>query len=116
MYTPERKTIYIDVRYIHPTSEFKYIPTTSMNGFTLTIRNVSKTDLNVNYSCTYGFKESIQKMLLEEDVFAGKENSIIIMYDKSFLLIMQLMIFTSNVYGSSIRKKGRQNCNDNLKL
>ena len=49
----------------------KYEGVIGSNVFSLLIRNLSISDLNVNYSCTYGLETSPGKSLILGDVFKG---------------------------------------------
>lgn len=65
-------TIFIDVRDLHKEESLKYGGGTGETGFSLTIRNITEDDLNIPYSCTYGFVVSKKQMLLREDAVIGK--------------------------------------------
>lgn len=69
-WTPVQRTLFIDVKTGHPNK--KYDGKVFRNGYTLIIQNLSKTDLNVSYSCLYGVTLGERKLLLAEDVFACK--------------------------------------------
>ena len=47
----------------------KYGRTYNESGFGLIIRNLSETDVNKTYKCTYGFNIGNQFLLQEDDVF-----------------------------------------------
>ena len=72
MFNPQRNSLYLDVRPIHPNHTAKYDPTTSREGFSLTIRNETKNDLNIHYTCKYRFNEIYPKLLSEQLAFFGK--------------------------------------------
>lgn len=65
----ELNTIFIDVTDLDSNDNSKYAGGTHLNGFSLLIRNVSSDDLNIAYSCTYGFLVSKKKLLLRTDAF-----------------------------------------------
>ncbi|XP_052073626.1 serine/threonine-protein phosphatase 6 regulatory ankyrin repeat subunit B-like [Mytilus californianus] len=67
MWTPEQRTLFIDVKTAHPNK--KYDGKATKDGYTLVIKNLTKQDLNVSYSCLYGVTFGERKFLLEEDVF-----------------------------------------------
>jgi hypothetical protein len=60
------ETIILDVRTF---SNERYHGTNDTDGFGVVIRNLSEADLNVTYSCIYGFNKSTPKYLLHGDVF-----------------------------------------------
>lgn len=47
----------------------KYSGKKIQDGFTLVISRFNETDLNRNYSCTYGGKTGAKKLLLKEEAF-----------------------------------------------
>ncbi|XP_076111492.1 uncharacterized protein LOC143079785 isoform X2 [Mytilus galloprovincialis] len=47
----------------------KYSGKKRQDGFTLVISRLNETDLNRNYSCTYGGKTGAKKLLLKEEAF-----------------------------------------------
>ncbi|XP_076115890.1 uncharacterized protein LOC143083525 [Mytilus galloprovincialis] len=66
-YTPQQRTIIIDVKTWRPNKKYDgYVLT---DGYTLVIRNLTKQDLNIAYSCVYDFSLGDQQYLLEENVF-----------------------------------------------
>lgn len=65
-------TIFIDVKDFHNDGSLKYGGGTDKKGWFLIIRNITKHDFNISYSCTYGFQVSKKKMLLKKDAFSGK--------------------------------------------
>lgn len=69
-------TIFIDVKDLHNEESLKYGGGTDETGFFLIIRNITRDDLNIQYSCTYGFLVSKKKMLLEKDAFFGLPKTI----------------------------------------
>ncbi|CAG2197225.1 unnamed protein product [Mytilus edulis] len=69
-WTPVQQTLFIDVKTGQANA--KYDGKALQNGYTLVIQNLSKTDLNVSYSCVYGAILGQRKFLLEEDVFYCK--------------------------------------------
>lgn len=69
-YSPEQRTLFIDVKTGR--SNKKYDGKTLRDGYTLVIKNLTKNDLNVSYSCVYGVTIGQSKFLLEEDVFICK--------------------------------------------
>ncbi|CAC5415245.1 unnamed protein product [Mytilus coruscus] len=73
-WTPNNKlsTIFIDVKILQKDEISKYYGGTSERGFFLVIRNMTSDDLNIAYSCTYGFQISKKKILLKTDVFIEK--------------------------------------------
>ncbi|XP_071147845.1 uncharacterized protein [Mytilus edulis] len=71
----ELTTIFIDVKYLHVDNNSKYDGGINETEFLLVIRNITEFDLNINYSCTYGFKIGHKKMLLETDVFFEETTS-----------------------------------------
>ena len=58
------KTIILDVRTYSNDPKVRYHGTNDTDGFGVVIRN-----LNVNYSCIYGFNQSNPKNLFHGDVF-----------------------------------------------
>ncbi|VDI50020.1 Hypothetical predicted protein [Mytilus galloprovincialis] len=66
-WTPVQRTLFIDVRTERPNR--KYDGYVLRNGYTLVIQNLTKEDLNVSYSCLYGFTSGERKFLFEDDVF-----------------------------------------------
>lgn len=72
-WTPDDQfqTIFIDVKRLREEKNLKYGGGTDATGFFLIINNVTKEDLNVSYSCTYGFLVSKKKMLLDKNAFIG---------------------------------------------
>ncbi|VDI22271.1 Hypothetical predicted protein, partial [Mytilus galloprovincialis] len=66
-WTPVQQTLFIDVKTGQANA--KYDGNALRNGYTLVIQKLSKTDLNVSYSCVYGATFGERKILLEEDVF-----------------------------------------------
>ncbi|XP_076076439.1 uncharacterized protein LOC143047284 [Mytilus galloprovincialis] len=73
-YDPDYETIYLDVRNSkYYTSTDKYAATTNSTGFSLTIKNIQKEDINIEYACVYGFDKSRKKVLLQSDVFRDEE-------------------------------------------
>ncbi|CAC5417590.1 unnamed protein product [Mytilus coruscus] len=69
-FDPDYKTIYLDVRNSkNNTSKDKYAATTNKTGFSLVIKNLQKEDINIEYSCLYGFAISREKVLLQSDAF-----------------------------------------------
>ncbi|CAC5383960.1 unnamed protein product [Mytilus coruscus] len=68
----ELTTIFIDVKDLDSDDSTKYAGGTYLNGFSLLIRNFSREDLNIAYSCTYGFQVSQKKILLWTDAFRSK--------------------------------------------
>ncbi|XP_052079428.1 chitin synthase chs-1-like [Mytilus californianus] len=73
MWTPAQRTLYIDVKTGLPNR--KYDGKALTNGYTLIIQNLTKTDLNVSYSCLYGVVLGEIKLLVEEDVFTYESTS-----------------------------------------
>ncbi|VDI61512.1 Hypothetical predicted protein [Mytilus galloprovincialis] len=72
-FDPVYKTIYLDVRNSkNNTSKDKYAATISNTGFSLVIKNIQKEDINIKYSCLYGFEKSRKKILSQSDAFRGK--------------------------------------------
>lgn len=69
-WTPVQQTLFIDVKTGQANA--KYDGKALQNGYTLVIQNLSKTDLNVSYSCVYGAILGQRKFLLEADVFKCK--------------------------------------------
>ena len=69
-WTPNQRTLFIDVKTGR--SNKKYDGKTLRDGYTLVIKNLTKNDLNVSYSCVYGVTIGQSKFLLEEDVFICK--------------------------------------------
>lgn len=69
-YTPQQRTIIIDVKTWRPTK--KYDGNILTDGYTLVIRNLTEQDLNISYSCVYGSSLGDKKYLLEENVFDCK--------------------------------------------
>ncbi|VDI69319.1 Hypothetical predicted protein, partial [Mytilus galloprovincialis] len=67
MWTPEQRTLFIDVKTARPTR--KYEGKALKDGYTLIIKNLTKTDLNVSYACLYDITLGERKLLLEKDVF-----------------------------------------------
>lgn len=65
-------TIFIDVKIVRKEENSKYYGEINKKGFILVIRNITRDDLNIDYSCTYGFQVSTKKKLLEIDVFTGE--------------------------------------------
>lgn len=65
-------TIFIDVKNLHNDGSLKYSGGTNKTGFFLSIRNLTKGDLSISYSCTYGFQVSKKQMLLVEDALLSK--------------------------------------------
>lgn len=70
-YNGQFDTIFIDVKDFHNEEGLKYGGGTDESGFFLIIRNITKDDLNIPYSCTYGFLVSKKKMLWKKDAFFG---------------------------------------------
>lgn len=68
----EFDTIFIDVRDLGDEESLKYSGGTDERGFFLIIRNITRNDLNISYSCSYGFTFSKGKVLMEKDVFFGQ--------------------------------------------
>ena len=68
------KTIILDVRTFSNDPKVKYHGTYNTDGFGVVIRNLSEADLNVTYSCIYGFNQSTPKYLFHGDVFKEKIN------------------------------------------
>ncbi|XP_076116608.1 uncharacterized protein LOC143084077 [Mytilus galloprovincialis] len=66
-YTPQQRTIIIDLKTWRPTT--KYDGHILTDGYTLVIQNLTKQDLNISYSCVYGSSLGDKKYLLEENVF-----------------------------------------------
>lgn len=73
-WTPKNEliTILIDVKDLNVDNISKYDGAIVKTGFSLVIRNLTKDDLNLTYSCTYGFLVSKKKMLLKTDAFHGE--------------------------------------------
>ena len=65
----ESMTIFIDIKKYPDDPNLKYGRTYNESGFGLIIRNLSETDVNKTYECTYGFDRSQHQYLLQEDVF-----------------------------------------------
>lgn len=76
----ELVTIFIDMRDIDAAESSKYAGETNMSGFSLVIRNLSREDLNIAYSCTYGFHVSQKKILYGIDAFRCEYRSSIISF------------------------------------
>ncbi|XP_071141116.1 uncharacterized protein [Mytilus edulis] len=68
-WTTVQQTLFIDVKT--KTSNKKYDGKVINDGYTLVIKNLTKNDLNVSYSCVYGATIGERKILLEEDVFTS---------------------------------------------
>ncbi|CAC5423180.1 unnamed protein product [Mytilus coruscus] len=70
-WNPDYKTIYLDVRNFKGTvsSKDKYATTYNKTGFSLVIKHLQEDDLNIIYSCSYGFKNSLGKLLHHSEVF-----------------------------------------------
>lgn len=68
----ELATIFIDVKILQTDECSKYYGGTNNTGFFLLIRNITSDDLNIAYSCTYGFQVGKKKILLETDAFIAK--------------------------------------------
>ncbi|XP_052083520.1 uncharacterized protein LOC127720810 [Mytilus californianus] len=68
----EFSTIFIDVKDLTVAGSSKYNGKINENGFFLVLRNITREDFNVYYSCTYGFHVSKKKILLETDAFFAK--------------------------------------------
>ncbi|CAC5355479.1 unnamed protein product [Mytilus coruscus] len=66
-WTPVQRTLFIDVKTGRPNK--KYEGKVFKDGYTLIIKNLTKHDLNVSYSCLYGATLGKRKYLLEEDIF-----------------------------------------------
>ncbi|CAG2212558.1 unnamed protein product [Mytilus edulis] len=62
-WTPVQQTLFIDVKTGQANA--KYDGKALQNGYTLVIQNLSKSDLNVSYSCVYGAIFGKRKFLLE---------------------------------------------------
>lgn len=73
-WTPKNElvTIFIDVKDLNVDNISKYDGAIVNTGFSLVIRNLTRDDLNLTYSCTYGFLVSKKKMLLKTDAFHGE--------------------------------------------
>ncbi|XP_063408707.1 uncharacterized protein LOC134692187 [Mytilus trossulus] len=69
-------TIFIDVKNLHNDGSLKYSGGTNKTGFFLRIRNITQGDLNISYSCTYGFQVSRKKNLLMEDALFSPPKTI----------------------------------------
>jgi hypothetical protein len=66
----ESMTIFIDIKKYPDDPNLKYGRTYNESGFGLIIRNLSETDVNKTYECTYEFQiSSTHQYLLQEDVF-----------------------------------------------
>jgi hypothetical protein len=66
----ESMTIFIDIKKYPDDPNLKYGRTYNESGFGLIIRNLSETDVNKTYECTYEFqRSSTHQYLLQEDVF-----------------------------------------------
>ena len=65
----ESMTIFIDIKKYPDDPNLKYGRTYNESGFGLIIRNLSETDVNKTYKCTYGFNIGNQFLLQEDDVF-----------------------------------------------
>ena len=63
------KSIILDIKTFSNDPKVKYHGTYDTDGFGVVIRNLSEADLNVTYSCIYGFNLSIPKYLFHGDVF-----------------------------------------------
>ncbi|XP_063436780.1 uncharacterized protein LOC134718217 [Mytilus trossulus] len=61
--------IFTDVTNLRMSNTSKYDGGIRPDGYTLIIRNLSRADLNMYYTCTYGSHRSDKKLLLKEDVF-----------------------------------------------
>lgn len=70
-WTPKNEfiTIFIDVKDLNVDNSSKYDGAIDKTGFSLDIRNLTRDDLNLTYSCTYGFLVSKKKMLTKTDAF-----------------------------------------------
>ncbi|XP_076082213.1 uncharacterized protein LOC143052931 [Mytilus galloprovincialis] len=68
-WTTVQQTLFIDVKT--KISNKKYDGKVIKDGYTLVIKNLTKNDLNVSYSCVYGATIGERKILLEEDVFTS---------------------------------------------
>lgn len=66
-----RHTLLTDVKSHSNTADAKYDGEVKSNGYTLTIRNLTKQDVNVSYACIYGTTNGDPLILLEKDVFEG---------------------------------------------
>lgn len=62
-------TLFIDVKNPDVNKGSKYNGETNKTGIFLIIRNVTRDDLNISYSCTYGFQVGTKKVLLDSDAF-----------------------------------------------
>ncbi|XP_076076441.1 uncharacterized protein LOC143047286 [Mytilus galloprovincialis] len=76
-WNPDYKTIYVDVRNLKGTvsSKDKYATTNNKTGFSLVIKHLQEDDLNIIYSCSYGFKNSLGKLLHHSEVFKVDETT-----------------------------------------
>lgn len=71
-WSPQFSTIFIDVKNLEVSPSFKYDGQVHRDGFTLVIRQFNKTDLDIPYSCSYGYDVSTKKILIKESVFKDK--------------------------------------------
>lgn len=72
----EFSTIFIDVKHLIVNESSKYDGGTNERGFFLDIRKITRQDLNMKYSCTYGFEKSEKQLLLNTDVFFGEYDAL----------------------------------------
>ncbi|XP_071174278.1 neural cell adhesion molecule 1-like isoform X2 [Mytilus edulis] len=57
------------------------------DGFTLVISSLNETDLNRNYSCTYGGKTGAKKLLLKEEAFNRNILSLVVEPDNANVIL-----------------------------
>ncbi|CAC5417600.1 unnamed protein product [Mytilus coruscus] len=73
-FDPDYKTIYLDVQNSkNDTSKDKYAATTNSTGFSLVIKKLQKGDIDIKYSCVYGFEKSREKVLFQSDAIRDDE-------------------------------------------
>ncbi|CAC5412783.1 unnamed protein product [Mytilus coruscus] len=70
---PNFATIFIDVRDLTMSKKSKYTGLERRNGFLLIIRRLNESDLNIDYSCTYGFEVSKKQVLLRNMTISDKD-------------------------------------------
>lgn len=69
VWTPEKRTIFEDVKNVNISALPKYWGDIRTDGFTLIIKNLIQSDVNVYYSCNYGSQLGESIFLYKDDVF-----------------------------------------------
>lgn len=109
----ESTTLFIDVKDLLDDKVSKYHGGINDRGFFLVVRNVSKEDIIMPYSCTYGFLISNKKMLLKADLSYSKLIALICssIYVKCCCFVFFLLLTLWNSWCSSKSKQMNNPCN-----